>query len=122
MRCWQYQGFNSEAQKILDEKIKVGERNSLVTYFDGRQPSTVNEKEDVLEHPFTIEKYEFHNPWMDEGCNLLLFRFNDGRVLESYVQAEPWSSGPCTFMALRDHVTKEPVVETLWDQKIIDRA
>lgn len=122
MRCWQYQGFNNEAQKILDEEIKVGVKTSTFIYEDGRVPSEVSVKEDVFEKPYITEKYEFHNPWYDSGCDLLIYRFKDGKILESYVQAEPWSSGPCTFLALRDHVTKEPLVETLWDEKLIDRV
>lgn len=122
MRCWQLQGFNEVAQKVLGEKVKVGVKTSTIIYEDGREPSGVTLTEDVLEHPYTTEKYKFHNPWYYEGCDLLIYRFKDGRVLESYVQAEPWSGGPCTFLALRDHVTKEPLAGTLWDEKLIDRV
>jgi hypothetical protein len=36
------------------------------------------------------------------------------RVLEEYVQATPWSSGPMYFIALRDATTGQSLPETLW--------
>lgn len=120
MRCWQYQGFNKAAMDLLNQKVKVGVLKGTITYTDGRKPEIVDE--DVMEFPYTKEVYGERNPWYDEKMSLHIYRFSDGRVLEDYIQAEPWSSGPCTFMALRDHVTKEPLVETLWDQDTIDRV
>ena len=44
------------------------------------------------------------------------------RKVETFIQAEPWSSGPCIFVALRYSDTKEEIKESLWDQKDIDNA
>jgi len=46
----------------------------------------------------------------------------DGIKIEEYVQAQPWSSGPCIFLALRNAETKEPILQTLWDEEEIDNA
>jgi hypothetical protein len=46
----------------------------------------------------------------------------DGRILIDYVQAEPWSSGPCIFLALKWKDTDEPIKESLWDEEIIDNC
>ncbi len=37
-----------------------------------------------------------------------------GTQVEEFVQAEPWSGGPCYFFALRDTATAEPIAESLW--------
>lgn len=53
---------------------------------------------------------------------LRIYTLKDGREVEEYVQAKPWSSGPCIFLALRDTKTKEPLPETLWDEEDIENA
>lgn len=52
---------------------------------------------------------------------LYAYTFPDGRVLTEYVQAEPWSSGPCYFVALKDEEGK-PVTASLWSQSEINNA
>jgi hypothetical protein len=43
-----------------------------------------------------------------------------GTEVEEYIQAEPWSGGPCYFFALRDTSTGEPIAESLWtDDEIL---
>jgi hypothetical protein len=37
----------------------------------------------------------------------------EGRWYEEYVQADPWASGPCVFLALKDEAG-EPLEELLW--------
>ena len=49
------------------------------------------------------------------------YKFDDGREYFEYVQAEPWSSGPCFFIALRDS-KGDPVPESLWPQSEIEDA
>jgi hypothetical protein len=39
-----------------------------------------------------------------------------GRVFEEYVQAAPWHSGPCYYIALKDSAGN-PVRESLWTRK-----
>ena len=124
MRCWQYQGFNSAAMLILDEKVQVGIKRFQIDYTDGRpeEERFVNGEEPIMESAYTSEVYDTRHPFYEDVHDLQIYRFKDGRILEDYVQEEPWSSGPCTFMALRDHDTKEPLPETLWSQEIIDNC
>jgi len=42
-------------------------------------------------------------------------------VYAEYVQDEPWSSGPCIFLALRGP-DGAPVTESLWPQEDLDEA
>jgi hypothetical protein len=104
--------------EILNSKIQIGVRKFENTFLDG-SPSEIGE-EPIMAPAYSSEVYATENPWYDSKLDLLILRFKDGRVLETYVQAEPWSGGPNTFMALRDHETKEPIVETLWDKDTID--
>jgi hypothetical protein len=45
-----------------------------------------------------------------------------GSTVEEYIQAEPWSSGPVIFLALRFKETKEPIRQSLWSEDDIDNA
>ena len=41
---------------------------------------------------------------------------------KDFIQAEPWSSGPCIFIALWDIENNCPVNETLWDYDDINNV
>lgn len=43
-----------------------------------------------------------------------------GKRFEEYVQADPWSSGPVIFLALRWSKTKRAVAGTKWSEREID--
>lgn len=61
-------------------------------------------------------------PWYDETHDLLRYPLLDNTYCYEYVQAEPWSSGPCTFLALAHDIDgTDPIPETLWDQDTIDQ-
>lgn len=119
-RSWQYMGFNPAATAVLDETVKVG--TSKIKNFDLEGNVIGGYTTDILEPAYTAVEYAREQPWYDGANVMYRYTFRDGRVLEGYVQAEPWSSGPCTFMALRDAETKEPVPETLWSEADINNA
>ena len=57
------------------------------------------------------------------GSDHVLYEYHlDGEVYEEFVQAEPWSSGSCFFLALRDSESGEAVPKSLWTEKEIERA
>lgn len=122
-RSWQYMGFTSYTRALLEGKKQYGIRVTTDVDLRGTIISTRTEnlyrELDPAEKPFreTIGK---EDSWYGEGPTLEKFTFPDGRVWESYIQAEPGRGGPCTFMALRDAETKTPIEETLWDQQEID--
>jgi hypothetical protein len=63
----------------------------------------------------------FRECWYGEGFHLVRYTLPDGRKLVTFIQAEPWSSGPYTFLALKDEATGEPLAESLWtDQEIAE--
>ncbi len=61
-------------------------------------------------------------PWYDGIYELLRYPLLDGTYCYEFVQAEPWSSGPNTFLALAHDIDgTDPIPETLWDQDIIEQ-
>ena len=57
----------------------------------------------------------------DQEYALHKYTFPDGRVFYEAVQASPWSSGPCFFLALKDE-RGEWVGESLWSEEEIENA
>jgi len=59
----------------------------------------------------------------DNEHQLRLYRLKDGGYAEEFIQADPWSSGPCFFIGLKVFdVDGHFLQEFLWDQKDIDYA
>jgi len=73
------------------------------------QSTTNDETPEQLEGMFGEPVWDIHY-YYENGC----LKYKD------YVQAEPWSSGPCIFIALWDIEKDCPVNETLWDQSEVD--
>jgi hypothetical protein len=119
-RTWTYRGFTSDTNKLIVENVKVGTR--VIVDLDLEGKVTQARTEDVLKNNVHIDFVAQEDSWYGEGPTIEKFTFSDGRVWESYIQEEPWSSGPVTFMAMRDFTTREPITETLWPQELIDAA
>lgn len=49
-------------------------------------------------------------------AQLQRYELPDGRVFDEFVQAQPWNSGPCYYIALKG-VDGEPVRQSLWKRK-----
>ncbi len=121
MRMWQPQGFNEKAKAILSDTIQVGYLTITTFDMNGNIVSTETDKPKIeLRH--TSKVYKVDQPFYN--CDQPLYRhyFDDGRILEDYVQTEPWSGGPCTFLALREHSTLNPIEETLWSDEEIKKV
>jgi hypothetical protein len=119
IRTTQLIGLNERARDLvrgepaLDHEL-VGER----IYPDGRRESF---HERVIGSTVRSEPSgESFEGMFGERHELSRYELPDGRVLCEYVQAEPWSSGPCIFLALRDQRSGEPLAETLWSDQEID--
>lgn len=119
-RSWQYIGFSQAARKLLGETVRVGTRVVIELDLQGHPTNTYTQ--DIFRPNYTKEERDRVDPFCGEEHVFYTYTFDDGRVWEDYTQAEPWSSGPCTFMALRDVKTKEPIAESLWPQANIDAA
>ena len=58
----------------------------------------------------------------EDTYKLYKYLTKTGREVEEYIQAEPWSSGPCFFIALRYIDTKRSILKSLWSQEEINNA
>lgn len=127
MRCDQYIGLNKWAEKFVEGEIVQSLIKGTKTYPDGRvvpYEATCTES--------TVEQRTYavlDGAWTPEFLHLQEYTLPNGRVIREYVQAEPWSSGPCYFLALEemhiDHEGKEhwtPVEESLWSEEEIANA
>lgn len=119
-RTWTNWGFNEVAKKILSKNKKIGIQITSDYDLEG---NLINEtRKDLLVFDYDKEESLREDIWYRQELIHYRYKFSDGRILESYVQAEPQSSGPHTFLALRDAITKEPLLETLWPEETIDNV
>lgn len=117
MRETQLMGLSVHAQEIIKaEEVKIGTRVIEEIYDDG--------SDDRFTEPITRDNpcqthYDDLEGMFEELFPLWRYTFDDGTILEEYVQAQPWSSGPCFFIALKDS-DGNVVKESLWDEKTIN--
>ena len=123
IRETQIQGLSAAARALVAGKRILLYGESIVrTFPDGRV-------EDLGEHDVfgsDVKKEKsgetFHGMFPEEETYpLYRYTFPDGHVFEEAVQAEPWSSGPVIFLALKNE-NGEWVEESLWLQEEIDNA
>ncbi len=110
MRMDQYIGLNKWAQERVSESHVVREvgaqilPSGKVVSFDRtvRVPLVTTE---VIGH--------ITGAWVDKVADLHRYTMPNGSVFEEFVQAEPWSGGPCYYIALKNK--KGAVVrQSLW--------
>lgn len=118
MRCDQYIGLNDWARNFVSgtqDVREVGIRilpGGAIESFDRQMTVPVVKVEKVG---------EIHGAWKDVVANLHRYTMPNGKVYEEYIQAEPWSSGPCYFIALKNAKGK-PVTQSLWSQHDLDHC
>jgi hypothetical protein len=119
MRTTQFIGLSEAARQLV-----AGD--SVVDYVDHIErrhaDGTVTHHVETV-YRSTVAQEEsggFAFGMFEEEIPLSRFTLPDGRTLVEDVQAQPWSSGPCIFTALRDETTGDWVPESLWPQEEID--
>ncbi|MBU6452438.1 MAG: hypothetical protein KGS72_11705 [Cyanobacteria bacterium REEB67] len=110
MRCDQYIGLNEWArQKVSLSHVvrEVGARilpSGRAVPFDRTMSVPLATKEVVG---------KITGAWTDHVANLHRYTFPDGRVYEEFIQAEPWSGGPCYYIALKN-LKGNVIRQSLW--------
>lgn len=112
MRCTQTIGLSSAAQvylvaKTATETVTCGCPNCTIPH----------KKQQISEAYASAASYGM----FDDGPELYKYQLKDGTWVYEYVQACPWSSGPCIFLALRDEAGN-PILESLWSEDEITNA
>lgn len=130
MRTTQFIGLPNEAIEFLDQmaikevKLPKDWEDNLdngnwdyLSYLSGYKQALY----DYLPKQFITNPIGVVTGMFDEEVHTLLeYKLTDGNWVEEYIQAEPWSSGPVIFLALRDKESKRVIVE--WSQEDIDNA
>ena len=113
MRTDQYMGLNEWAQNFVrGEQVFAYTERVVRVYPDGRESAQPDRR--VSECTVKCTKIgEIAGAWDPVVADLHEYTLPNGRVYREKVQAEPWSSGPCYFVALVDE-TDAWVPESLW--------
>lgn len=118
MRCDQVIGLNEAAEELIQSsKRLIWTEKVARTYPNGRIEEYTREHNEC-----PASSYEVFHGMFDDEYPLMEYLLSDGRKVQEYVQAEPWSSGPCFFIALKDKVSGNPLPETLWTDTEIEEA
>lgn len=121
-RSWSFYGLNAQAKQFLEDNLELAEFEQTVTrtYADGRVESiTQTLKEDAWQKAVS---YAEHQPWFDDPLKLKHYGLKNGQTVYEYIQEEPWSSGPCTFLALSysaNNCEGNVVESSLWLEQTI---
>lgn len=118
MRSDQYIGLNDWARKKVLATRKAREIGHRV-YPDGRAVPFQRKVRVPVARVRVIGRIK--GAWDPHVANLHRYTLPNGQVYEEFVQAEPWSSGPCYFIALKDRSGNE-VKESLWSDEDLKRA
>lgn len=113
-------GLNDWAKRfVAGERMFLFVQTGTRKYPDGRVEK-LEEQEVFGSSVLREESGETFEGMYEEEIHVLhKYTFSDGRVYFERVQDDPWSGGPCIFLALQD--TKGGwVPESLWDQTVID--
>jgi len=117
-RSTQVIGLSEKAREIVaGEEVEQYRIEGKRFFPDGR----VEEYNEIVRGS-NVETAEsgYFEGMFGEHYPLYKHTFPDGRVYQEDVQAEPWSAGPCIFLALKDG--EEWVEESLWPEQEIEEA
>ena len=112
MRTTQFIGLSEAAIEWLEENCITTEIKTCPTcgHVDGGELKSEGLGL-YVEGMFEEKVHEFRR-----------FTTKDGKKIIEYIQAVPWSSGPCIFLALKYEDANEPIEESLWDEDEINNA
>lgn len=107
-------GLNPAAKELLKPRL-AGTKEITVTLFDGTRLPTTTEP---FYQALPSEDLGPVLGMFDETVHILRkYTLQSGQQIEEYIQAEPWSSGPVIFLALRDVQTKQPIEGCMWSDE-----
>lgn len=119
MRMEQWIGLSDRGQALINGKqiLLYTEQVSRI-YPDDTVTVEICNPRQVFTSSVQKEQYKMVEGAFGEQHVLLKYTFPSGMVYFEKIQSEPWSSGPCTFVALTDEKGNW-VKESLWmDEEI----
>ena len=106
MRCDQFMGLTPEAIEFLREN-EVPENKCACCN---------------RAFPRTLIKIDTFIGMFEDVYGLFRHFLKNGQFADEYLQAEPWSSGPCFFLGLQIHDDGILTQKFEWAQSEIDKA
>lgn len=120
-RTDQHMGLNGSAALLVSSERKFAYLKRETRFYpDGR----VERVPDILVYELAVRKEpsgRYYIGMFDDRYELTEYTLPDGRVYSEYVQAEPWSSGPVFFLALKDE-NGNWIPESMWSEEEIENA
>jgi hypothetical protein len=107
MRCYQEIGLRPEAETWLEQNCQKSPTN--ICKHCGKPNG------EILTVISRVDMDSFYG----DGPTLHTYLQKNGQWVREIIQAEPWSSGPCSFFCLE---LENGVRLFEWDQKDIDKA
>lgn len=118
MRTDQYMGLSPRARAELARFCEEAVVHTIIHFQDGRKQE--HQKVQVVPS-YQVETIgSIAGTWNDHVANLSRYIFLDGRVWEEFVQAIPWSSGPCYFISVTQDGDRLPRLD--WNDEEIAAA
>lgn len=110
-RSWSNWGYTEWViDNVMKDKL-IGQIREQRVYTNGASEYTPFRN--MYAKAYRTEVIARHQPWAGEGVDLLRFIMDDGNIYETFVQAEPWASGPHTFLAVK-RPDGSVIEESLW--------
>jgi len=106
MRCDQFMGLTPEAIDFLRENEVPENKCACCNHA----------------FPRALEKIGSFFGMFGDEYSLFRHILKDGRIANEYLQAAPWSSGPCFFLGLEVHGKDLPTQKFEWSKHDIDKA
>lgn len=119
MRHTQYFGLTQKAKQLITDLTVVQDHiirkfpDGHIEEFDQMNSLDMTRSEDYKDASYV--------GMFDDGPTLRKYTLRDGTIYFEFVQASPWSSGPCIFLALKDK-DGNVVEESLWDNEYINNC
>jgi hypothetical protein len=122
MRCTQFIGLTEKAKRWLQKHCRK------IEYVETTTRDYLDKDGNVIKHEILpkvkrsiLDSEDTPNVlkgMFDEDSHILKQYFmHNGSTVEEFLQAEPWSSGPMQFLALRFRDTKSVIHASLWTDK-----
>ena len=107
MRCHQFVGLNKEADKFLRDNVA-----QIPNIICPHCKTVISTKRKVL-------STEHQDAFYGDGPTLHIYELKDGRICSEILQAQPWSSGPMSFLCLE--IRGKKMFEWKTDESIRDQ-
>lgn len=123
MRCDQYMGLNGWATGYLIDHQTAAEVISIA-YSPTKEwePRVLSSELEMIPLYKVEVTGKIDGAWNDRVADLHKYTMPDGTELQEFIQATPWSSGPCYFIALRFLPEGTVCEESLWTEEELAAA